>query len=326
MKRREFITLLGGAAVAWPLAARTQQSAMPVIGFLHSLSAQAVAARVAAFRDGVKEGGLAEGRDVTLEFRWAEGEYDRLPGLANELATRATVIVAGSTPAARAAKAATQTIPIVFTGVGGDPVKLGLVPSLNRPGNNITGISLLSIALVPKRLELLRELAPKARTIGALVNPTNPNAEITVPELTSAAKTLGINLALATAKSEREVATAFAKFAEQRAGGVVVDSDPFFLAQRYRLVTLAARYNFPAIYEVREFIAAGGLISYGPNTDDAYHQAGLYTARILKGTKPGDLPVTQPTKFELAINLQTAKALDVEVPATLLARADEVIE
>jgi putative ABC transport system substrate-binding protein len=327
MKRRAFITLLGGAAVAtWPLAARAQQQPVPVVGFLHSLSGQAVAGRVAAFREGLNQGGLTEGRDFQVEFRWADGRYDRLPGLVRELAGRATVIVAGSTPAALAAKEATRTIPIVFTGVGGDPVKLGLVPSLNRPGHNITGISVLSIAIVPKRLELLREMVPTATTIAALVNPSNPNAEITVPEMTSAAKALRLKLVVATARVERDIEAAFAKYAEEQAGALLVDADPFFLAQRYRLVTLAARNALPAIYEFREFVAASGLVSYGPNANDAYRQAGLYTARILKGAKPTDLPVTQPTTFELVINLQTAQALGLTVPPTLLARADEVIE
>jgi putative ABC transport system substrate-binding protein len=327
VRRREFIFALGGAAVAWPLAARAQQPSKPLVGFLHSLSPRAIADRVAAFREGLTEAGYVDGRDLDIEFRWAQGQYDRLPDLARELvARRVAAIVSGSTAAALAAKAATATIPIIFTGVGGDPVKLGLVRTLNRPESNVTGVSILSIALVPKRLELLRELAPTATTIAALVNPTNPNTEVTMAEMTSAAHALGRKLIVATAGRETDFETIFARFAEERVGGLLLDADPFFTAQRYRLVALATRHALPAIYSNRDFAAAGGLMSYGPNYTDAYRQAAVYTARILKGEKPADLPVTQPTKFELVINLQTAKALGLEVPPTLLARADEVIE
>jgi ABC-type uncharacterized transport system substrate-binding protein len=326
MRRREFITLLGGAA-AWPLTARAQQAARPVVGFLHSLSAQALPDRVAAFRDALRESGYFEGRDLEIEFRWAQGQYDRLPELARELISRrVAAIVAATTAAAVAAKAATSTVPIVFVGVGGDPVKLGLVRSLNRPGDNITGVSILTIALVPKRLELLRELVPTAATMAALVNPSNPNAEVTMSELTSAASALGRRLVIATAATEADLDMAFAKFVEERAGALLVDADPFFAAQRYRLTGLATRYALPAVYEFRDYPAAGGLMSYGPNNNDSYRQAALYIIRILKGEKPADLPVTQPTQFKLVINLQSAKVLGLDVPPTLLARADEVIE
>jgi putative ABC transport system substrate-binding protein len=327
--RRAFVSWLGGAAtssILWPLGVRAQQP-RPVVGFLHPQSLQAVADRVAAFREGLKDGGYVEGRDLDIEFRWGEGRYDRLPDLARELVgRRVTAIVTGATPAALAAKAATSTIPIVFTGVGADPVKVGLVPSLSRPGSNVTGVSILTIDLVPKRLELLRELAPAATTIAALVNPTNPNAEVTTRDMTSAAGSLGRKLVVAKAATEADIQTAFSKFAQERADALLVDADSFFLAQRYRLVALTARHALPAIYEFREFASTGGLMSYGPNANASYRQAAAYVTRILKGEKPADLPVTQPTKFELVINLQTANALGFDVPATLLARADEVIE
>jgi putative ABC transport system substrate-binding protein len=329
MKRRDFITLMGCAAVSIirPLAARAQQPAMPVIGFLHSLSRDAVKERVAAFLEGLKNTGYAEGENVAIEFRWAEGQYDRLPDLAQELVgRRVAAIVTGSTPAALAAKAATSTTPVVFTGVGGDPVKLGLLDSINRPGRNVTGVSIMTISLGPKRLELLRQMVPSASTIAVLVNPNNPNSEVTLRELPAAAVTLGRQVLILKATTEAEIDTAFAGLIQQHAGALFVDADPFFFAKRDKLIDLAARHALPTIYEFRDFAAAGGLMSYTVSINDAYRQAGVYTGRILKGEKPAELPVMQPTRFELVINLKTAKTLGLDIPPTLLALADEVIE
>jgi putative ABC transport system substrate-binding protein len=326
MRRRKFIALVGFAAT-WPLAASAQQGALPVIGFLSSGSPNAYAHLLTAFRRGLNETDYVEHRNVGIEYRWAEGQADRLPALANELVARqVTVIVAtGGNAPALAAKAATNTIPIVFTG-GGDPVALGLVTSLSRPGGNATGASNISISIDPKRLEILRELVPSADKIACLRNPENANADTQLREVQAAARTLRQEIFIVTASAVRELDNAFASIDQQRAGALLVMSDPFFNNIRDQLVARAAKHAIPAMYPFREFVLAGGLINYGPSVADAFRQAGVYTGKILKGAKPADLPVMLPTKFELVINLKTAKTLGLDVPLRLQQLADEVIE
>jgi putative ABC transport system substrate-binding protein len=327
IERRKFLATLGGAAVAWPLAARAQQPTMPVVGFLHSVSDQAIPSSALGFRRGLAETGYVEGRNVEVEYRWAEGRYDRLPALAADLVRRrVAVIAAGGTAApALAAKAATSTIPIVFQ-TGSDPVKDGLVASLNRPGGNVTGVSRMSFTLAPKRLELLHELVPKATAIAFLVNPANPVAAFQIQEIREPARSLGLRVHVLEASSERQIEIAFETLTQQRAGALLIANDTFLSGQRELFIALAARHAVPVTYPGREAVAAGGLMSYDASAEDSFRQVGTYVGRILKGEKPADLPVLQPTKFELALNVKTAKTLGLEVPPMLLARADEVIE
>ncbi len=327
MLRREFLGVLGGTAIAWPLAVRAQQPAMPVVGFLNGRSPASDAHLVAAFRQALNESGYVEGRNVTIEFLWAEGQLDRLPALAADLVRRkVSVIFAGAIDTQiPAVKAAVATIPTVM-GTGGDPVELGIVTSFNRPGGNATAITVISAALWPKRLELLREMASRSNVIAVLVNPNNYNAESSMRDIRAAARAMGQEILILNARTERDFDTAFAMLINERAGALVVGDDPIFINQRERLVGLAARHSVPAIYGRREFAAAGGLMSYGGSTIDQYRQAGLYIGQILKGAKPGELPVLQPTKFDLVINLKTAKALGLTVQDKLIALADEVIE
>jgi putative ABC transport system substrate-binding protein len=322
MRRREFLTLLGGAA-AWPLAARAQQPTMPVIGFLSSRSPGEAASVIAVFRQGLGQTGYFEGKNVIVEYRWAEGQYDRLPALAAELVARnvAVIVATGGEPSAFAAKGATQTIPIVFT-AGGDPVKLGLVASVNRPGGNLTGVSFLFSLLGAKRLEVLRELAPKATVFSIVVNPNNPTSKYDTQAMEAAARTARLELIVMNAGTERDVEIAFTSLTQKRVQGLIIGDDPFFISQRDQIVRFAAH----AAYYSREFVQSGGLMSYGTSIANGYRQVGIYAGQILKGTKPADLPVLEPTRFDLVINLKTAKALGLDVPATLLARADEVIE
>jgi len=324
MKRRNFVFLLGSAFVVLPRVARAQQ---PIIGFLSSRSAGESASVVAAFLQGLRERGYVEGQNLAIEYRWADGRYDRLPTLAAELVDRhATVIVAvGGEPSALAAKAVTSTIPIVFT-TGGDPVKLGLVASLARPGNNLTGVALLFAEVQAKRLQMLQELVPAITAVALLVNPTNAATDQDTREMEVAARSLGLQLQLLQAATDNDFDTAFATILGRRLGGLMVAQDPFFIARRDQLVTLAARHAVPTIYFSGEFVRAGGLISYGGSLAAGYRQVGLYAGRILEGTKPADLPVVQPTKFELVVNLKTAKALGLTVPPAMLDLADEVIE
>jgi putative tryptophan/tyrosine transport system substrate-binding protein len=328
MRRREFIALAGGATAAWPFAARAQQAALPVIGFLHPTSPDANADRMNAFRQGLKNTGYVEGENVAIEYRWAEGQIDRLPALAAELVLRKVAVVTtigGATPAF-AAKAATTTIPIVFV-VAEDPVRLGLVASLARPGGNLTGINFFNAELVAKRLELLRELVPAATHVAVLVNPANAaTAETTLRDAEPAARAMGLQIQLLNASTNREIDAAFATLARERPDALFVGGDAFYTVRRVQLAQLATLHKIPAIYAAREHAEAGGLLSYGTSFADTYRQLGVYAGRILKGAKPADLPVVQSSKFELVINAQTARMLGLEIPPTLLARADEVIE
>jgi putative ABC transport system substrate-binding protein len=326
LKRRELITLLGGAAAAWPLAARAQQAAMPVIGFLNAGARDVFAPRLGAFRKGLGENDYREGHNVAVEYRWADGQFDRLPGLATDLVRRSvSAIAAFGPPAALAAKAATSNIPIVFV-TGSDPVQAGLVASFNRPGGNVTGVFLVLIGFDGKRLGLMHDVVPQATWIGVLLNPRSPDAEAQSSALQAAARAVGQQIVVVQAGSDGELDGAFGALVERRVGALVLASDIFFNSRRELIVALAARHAIPTIYDLREFAVAGGLMSYGTNVSDAYRQAGIYTGRVLKGTKPADLPVMQSTKFEFVINLKTAKTLGIEVPLGLSAAADEVIE
>jgi putative ABC transport system substrate-binding protein len=327
LKRREFITLLGGAAAMSPRAARAQQPPMPVIGFLSSRSPAESASVEAAFREGLKEAGYIEGHNLHIAFRWADGQFARLPPLAGALVDLrvAVIVTVGGVNAAFAAKSATETIPIVFV-VGVDPVATGLVTSLNRPAGNIAGMTVMSAELVLKRLELLREIAPKLAAVAMLANPLSPESTSEIKDVQVAAQAMGLQLKMFNASTLNELNTAFAAIADQRPDALLVGTDPFFLLRREELTVLAARIGAPAIYPFREFAPSGGLISYGTNIASSYRQAGIYTGRILKGGKPTELPIMLPTQFQMVINLKTAKALGLEVPPTLLSVADEVIE
>jgi len=324
IRRREFIAGLGGA-VAWPLVARAQQRGMPMVAFLNSGSPDGYAPMVAAFRQGLKETGYVESQNVAVEYRWAEGQYDRVPLMALELVGRQVAVIVGNTPGVLAIKRAITTIPIVFT-TGSDPVQTGLVASLARPGGNVTGVTQLHVEVAPKRLELAHELVPTATIIAALVNPTNPNGEVQSRDLQAAARTLGVQLHVLHASAERDFDPVFATLAQLRASALVISEDAFFVARLEQLARLALRHALPAIFPDRAFAAAGGLMSYGGSIPDTYRIAGVYTGRILKGEKPADLPVQRATKVELIINLKTAKALGLTIPLSLRIRADEVIE
>jgi putative tryptophan/tyrosine transport system substrate-binding protein len=325
-KRREFMALLGVAGVAWPLAAQAQQATVPVVGFMSARSPETSVDLLAAFRRGLAESGFVEGQNVAIEFRWSRGEYNSVAALAADLASRrVAVIVATGSPVALAAEAATSTIPIVFT-VAVDPVGAGLVASLNRPGGNLTGMTTLGVEVGPKRLELLRELIPMATIVAALINPTNSNAETQWRDLETTARALGLQIHVLHASTDRDLDAAFATLGQLRPGGLVIGTDLFLSSRIEQLAALALRYSVPTIFQYREFVSSGGLMSYGTSPADSYHQMGVYTGRILKGEKPANLPVQQTTKIELLINMRTAKALGLEVPPTLLGRADEVIE
>jgi putative ABC transport system substrate-binding protein len=326
IRRREFIAALGGAA-AWPLAARAQQPGLPVVGVLGGGTRDASETALSAFIQGLNGTGYVDGRNMAIEYRWANGQYDRLGAMTADLVQRRAAVIAtfSGTPTARAAKAATATIPIVFV-LGSDPVAAGLVRSLSRPGGNLTGVTNLTIELAQKRLEVLHDLVPKVSTIGVLVNPANSVDESLIKETEAAAHTLGLRVYVLRAQVDSDFQPAFEDLIQQPTAGLVVAGDPFHLTRRYQIVALAARYRIPTIYYSREYVKVGGLMSYGPNVATAYGLAGAYAGRILKGEKPGDLPVQQPARFEIVINLQTAKALGIEVPPQLIARADEVIE
>ena len=326
MRRREFLGILGGATAVWPLAARAQRPAMPVVGYLDGWSPEGFDPYVAALRQGLSETGYVEGKRVTIEYRWARGDYNRLPALVADLIQRkAAVIVTGATPVTRATKAASSTVPIVFV-IGADPVKVGFVASLNRPGGNVTGVSFLANSLLPKQFEVLHETVPKTTSIGFLVNPINPNAEADTTDVQAAANALGRKLFVVRARTDSDFETAFATLVQNGVGALCVDIDPFFITRPHQLVALAARHAMPAVYPLREFATAGGLMSYGSSFAGAYRQAGIYAGRILNGADPAGLPVQQAVKVELVINLKTAKALGINVPLPLLGRADEVIE
>ena len=328
MRRREFINFLGRVAVAWPLAARAQQPKMPVIGFLSTRSASEAASVLSAFRAGLSETGYFEGRNVTIEYRWAEGHYDRLPALAAELVSRQVAVIAatGGEPSPLAAKAATTTIPIVFT-LGGDPIEAGLVASLNRPGGNLTGTTIAGVEMGPKRLELLRQFKPKAIAIAMLVNPKfGSTSSVEVRDVQDAARAVGLQTIVLNASTESEIDAAFTTLIQQKADGLVVGTDPFLLGQRHQLVRLAAYHRVPTVYFLREFVEAGGLASYGPDVASGYRQAGVYTGQILTGASPATLPVLRPTSFNLFLNQKAAKALGLALPDTLLLLADEVLE
>jgi putative tryptophan/tyrosine transport system substrate-binding protein len=327
MRRREFITLLGGAAVAWPLAARAQQAAMPVIGFLETRSPETITERLRAFRQGLKETGYVEGENVAIDYRWAENQIDRLPELAADLVRRQVAVIAalGGPAVVLAAKAATTTIPIVFA-INEDPVRLGFVASLARPGGNLTGINFLNAELGAKRLELLRELVPAAMRLAVLVNPSTGNIDVALKDVELAARAIGLQSQVFNASANREIDAAFTAFARERPDALFVAPDPFFQGRRVQLVNLASRHAIPATYSTRDYAEAGGLMSYGANISNAYRQVGSYVGRILKGAKPADVPVVQSSKFELVVNNQTARILDLTVPPSVLAIAGEVIE
>jgi putative ABC transport system substrate-binding protein len=327
VRRRDFIKVIVGSAGIWPLSARAQQAAMPVIGFLSSRSPGESAGVVAAFRHGLRETGFIEGQNLGIAFRWAEGHYDRLPALASELVSLpvALLFAAGGTPSAFAAKGATSTIPVVFSAVS-DPVEIGLVPSLNQPGGNITGMAIFNASLGAKRLELMKELMPNAGVIGYLLNPADQKSETESKSVVAAARSLGIDVRMLNAKSESELDSAFAGLQGMRVAALVVSGEPFFDSQRERIVGLAAKYAVPTIYAWREYVLAGGLMSYGTDLPESYRQAAIYAGRILKGEKPANLPVVQPTKLYMAVNAKIAKSLGIEVPPRLLGLADQVIE
>jgi putative ABC transport system substrate-binding protein len=325
MERRKFITILGGAAATWPLVARAQQSAVPVVGFLNSRAPEGNEAILVAFRQGLKEAGYVEGQNVTVEYRWADNQYDRVPVLVADLVSRQVAVIVSNGPPIAAAKAATSTIPIVFA-VGFDPLAYGLVNSLSRPAGNLTGVSILDVEIGPKRLELLHELIPAATVMALLVNPTTPAVQAIAGDMQAAARAHGLELHVLHAATDGDFDAVFTTVAQLRAGALIIGADPFFTSRSRQLGELTVARRIPTIYEFREFAAAGGLISYGTSLADAYRQVGIYTGRILKGEKPSDLPVQQATKVELILNLKTAKALGITVPISLLGRADEVIE
>jgi putative ABC transport system substrate-binding protein len=327
MRRRDFIKTIIGSAAAWPLVARAQQQAMPLIGFLSARSPAEAASDLAAFRQGLGQAGYFEGKNVAIEYRWAEEHYDRLPGMAAELVVRQVAVIAatGGEPSGLAAKAATTTIPIVCT-LGGDAVAAGLVAQLNRPGGNITGVTIIGIEMGPKRVELAHKLVPNAGMFAMLINSKFPMALAEMGEMQAAARSLGLQMTVVDASDGSEIEAAFAVLARDKASALIVNTDPLLLGQREQIVQLAARYKIPTLYFLREFVDAGGLMSYGPNIHNGYRQAGIYVGRILKGEKVGELPVVQPTKFDLVINLRTARTLGLEIPTVLLVLADEVIE